>query len=138
MLTLVLNCGSSSLKYLLLDQALQALAGGVVERLGTAEASHLHWSTRGGDAGAGASGAWPPSTPGTGAHAPLAAQPVEAPPAGVREARESCPDIGIEAALARVASSLAELPAADVVAHRIVHGGTRFVEPAIRDWRWPF
>jgi acetate kinase len=80
---LVLNCGSSSLKYRLVDvEARTALASGLVERIGQ---------------------------------------------------QDGVPDH--EAAMATVMRELAPLDEAgvDVVAHRVVHGGARFAEPAVID-----
>ncbi|MFM7275235.1 MAG: acetate/propionate family kinase [Gammaproteobacteria bacterium] len=121
MLTLVLNCGSSSLKYLLLDDADEALTGGIVERLDTPEACHRQWCSRADEQAAQASRAWPAPSDEDG---------------GARHAREDptpCPGTGIGEALTRVASSLTSCRAPTIVAHRIVHGGTRFVQPAILD-----
>ncbi|MFG2112830.1 acetate kinase [Streptomyces sp. NPDC048718] len=108
---LVLNSGSSSVKYQLLDMADGSrLAAGLVERIGE-ETSRL-------------------------VHTPL--RPAHGEGAGMK--RETVGPIGDhEAALKAVAAELAadglglDSPELAVIGHRVVHGGLRFTEPTVID-----
>ncbi|MEU3724633.1 acetate kinase [Streptomyces sp. NPDC031705] len=106
---LVLNSGSSSVKYQLLDMADRSrLAVGLVERIGEETSRLVHEPLT----GAGAGG-------------------------GRRERLGPIPDHG--AALRAVAAELAadglglDSPDLAAVGHRVVHGGTRFTQPTVVD-----
>ncbi|MFD3541268.1 acetate kinase [Streptomyces sp. NPDC058662] len=109
---LVLNSGSSSVKYQLLDMADRSrLAAGLVERIGEETSRLVHERL----VAAGGAGA----------------------PVGRRERLGPIADH--EAALKAVAAELAadglglDSPELAAVGHRVVHGGTRFTEPVVID-----
>jgi acetate kinase len=102
---LVVNCGSSSIKYQLVDaESERALAKGLVERIGE-ETSRLHHTVAGSDLGV------------------QREQALADHEAGLR---------AVLAAFAEVGPSLDDAGLA-AVGHRVVHGGDRFAEPALVD-----
>ena len=102
---LVVNCGSSSIKYQLVDaDSERPLAKGLVERIGE-QTSLLHHTVAGSDAQV------------------QREQPLADHEAGLR---------AVLAAFAEVGPSLADAGLA-AVGHRVVHGGDRFADPALVD-----
>jgi acetate kinase len=104
MLVLVLNCGSSSIKYQLLEMpAGAALARGLIERVGTDRAKLTHEVT--------------------GRPAYVFEEPVLEHSAGI--------EMMLWALTAAEGGPLASLDAVDAVGHRVVHGGERYSESVL-------
>ena len=104
---LVLNCGSSSVKYRLFDMDDEnELAYGFVERIGE-DMSHVRQRTRGQDAD------WPQR---------------------VKDYQQAFEILGRHL-LQGAAAPLAEIERLAAVGHRVVHGGDAFVEPSLIDGR---
>jgi acetate kinase len=107
---LVINAGSSSIKYRLFDMVDEAaLAGGIIERIGEASGLLTHKVYK------------------SGAQAPGISRERE-----VEDHRRGM-DIIIELLTAADTGVIAEASEIDAVGHRVVHGGETFKEPALID-----
>lgn len=114
---LVVNCGSSSLKYELFDMGEEpevvdstptftVLARGLIERIGITEEGAVHHRTE------------------SGAEVEFSRSVAD---------HEDAADLTVDLLTRGDSAVIESLEAIDAVGHRVVHGGDRFVEPAVID-----